>query len=151
MKTLLLCSAIPLLAACLTCQEVPPSRSLSALERAFEDQRLAAMQDASGNLQQFRTMIAAQIEELGQFLVHEARGDDRFNGRLMLVDKVDAELVVAVRNKGKSWREIAEAHPAVRSSSGMKDRQSVGSIRRAYANRTFPWPNSARKPPSHEN
>ncbi len=87
MKTFLLCkSAIPLLAACLTCQEVPPSRGLSDLERAFEDQRQAALQDPGGNLQQFTAMIAAQIEELGQFLVHEARGDDRFNGRLMLVD-----------------------------------------------------------------
>ncbi len=87
MKTLLLsASAIPLLAACLTCQEVPPSRTLSDLQQAFEERRQAAMQGTGGSMQQFRAMMASQIEELDQFLVHEARGDDRFNGRLMLVD-----------------------------------------------------------------
>ena len=32
-----------------------------------------------------------------------------------------------------SWREIAEAHPLVKSASGRKVKPSVGSIRRAFA------------------
>ena len=54
-------------------------------------------------------------------------------GRPVVVDKVDADLVIQLRKEGKSWREIAEAHPPVKSSSGKRGRPSVGSIRRAYA------------------
>jgi hypothetical protein len=52
-------------------------------------------------------------------------------GRPVVVDKVDAGLVVQLRQDGKSWREIAEAHPAVRSASGKRVKPSVWSIRRA--------------------
>ena len=51
----------------------------------------------------------------------------------MVMDKVDAELVVQLKNEGKSWREIAEAHPPVQSASRKKVKPSVGSIRRAVA------------------
>ena len=51
----------------------------------------------------------------------------------MVVDKVDAQLVVELRKEGKSWREVAEAHPHVRSSSGKRVSPSVGSLRRAFA------------------
>ena len=53
-------------------------------------------------------------------------------GRPVVVDKVHAALVMQLRAEGKSWREIAEAHPPVKSSSGKRVRPSVGSIRRAY-------------------
>ena len=49
-----------------------------------------------------------------------------------MVDKVDGELVVRLRGEGKSWREIAEAHPSVKSGK-RKVRPSVGSLRRAFA------------------
>jgi hypothetical protein len=52
-------------------------------------------------------------------------------GRQVVVDRVDAGLVIQLRQDGKSWREIAEAHPAVKSASGKRIRPSVGSIRRA--------------------
>ena len=54
-------------------------------------------------------------------------------GRPVVVDSVDTELVVRLRNDGKSWAQIAEVHPRVRSASGKRIRPSVGSIRRAFA------------------
>ena len=66
----------------------------------------------------------------------KARAKGKPIGRPAVVDKVDAELVVALRNQGKSWREIAAAHPPVKSSSGKKVRPSVGSIRRVFLNAT---------------
>jgi hypothetical protein len=54
----------------------------------------------------------------------------------VVVDKVDAELVVRVRSEGKSWREIAEVHPSIKSATGWRVRPSVGSIRRAFAGAT---------------
>jgi DNA invertase Pin-like site-specific DNA recombinase len=68
--------------------------------------------------------------------MEKARVRGKFIGRPAVVDKVDAELVVQLRNGGKSWREIAEAHPPVKSASGKRVRPSVGSIRRAYAAET---------------
>ena len=50
----------------------------------------------------------------------------------MVVDKIDAELVVQMRDEGKSWREIEEAHPKVKSPSGKRVKPSVGSIRRVF-------------------
>ena len=64
--------------------------------------------------------------------MEKARVKGKAIGRPVVVDKVDAELVVQLRNQGKSWREIAEAHPPVKSSSGRRVRPSVGSIRRAF-------------------
>ena len=65
--------------------------------------------------------------------MEKARARGKAIGRPMVVDKVDAELVVQLKNEGKSWREIAEAHPPVKSASGKKVKPSVGSIRRAFA------------------
>jgi DNA invertase Pin-like site-specific DNA recombinase len=63
----------------------------------------------------------------------KARAKGKAIGRPVVVDRVDAGLVVQLRAEGKSWREIAEAHPRIRSSSGRRVRPSVGSIRRSYA------------------
>jgi DNA invertase Pin-like site-specific DNA recombinase len=63
----------------------------------------------------------------------KARAKGKAIGRPVVVDRVDSALVVQLRNNGKSWREIAAAHPPVKSSSGKRVRPSVGSIRRAYA------------------
>ena len=64
--------------------------------------------------------------------MEKAKAKGKSIGRPNVVDMVDGELVIQLRNEGKSWREIAEAHPAVKSSSGKRVRPSVGSIRRAY-------------------
>jgi DNA invertase Pin-like site-specific DNA recombinase len=63
----------------------------------------------------------------------KARAKGKAIGWPVVVDRVDAALVVQLRQEGKSWREIAEAHPPVKSASGKPLRPSVGSIRRAYA------------------
>ena len=47
--------------------------------------------------------------------------------------KVDAELVMRMRESGESWAEIAELHPPLKLASGRKVRPSVGSIRRAFS------------------
>jgi DNA invertase Pin-like site-specific DNA recombinase len=65
--------------------------------------------------------------------MEKARAKGKAIGRPAVVDKVDAALVVQLRKEGKSWREIAGAHPPVKSASGKRLRPSVGSIRRAYA------------------
>ncbi len=65
--------------------------------------------------------------------MEKARANGKPIGRPVVVDSVDAELVGRLRAEGKSWREIREAHPKVKSSSGKKVRPSVGSIRRAFA------------------
>ncbi len=61
----------------------------------------------------------------------ELDSDARSVGRPAVVDKVDGELVVRMRNQCASWNQIAEAHPPVKSASG-RVRPSVGSIRRAF-------------------
>ena len=63
----------------------------------------------------------------------EGQGKGRAIGRPAGVDKVDSDLVVQLKNEGKSWREIAEAHPPVKSASVRKIRPSMGPIRRAFA------------------
>jgi len=68
--------------------------------------------------------------------MEKARSKGKKIGRPLVVDKVDAELVMQLRKVGKSWREVAEAHPTVKSSSGKKVRASVGSLRRAYSSFT---------------
>jgi DNA invertase Pin-like site-specific DNA recombinase len=62
----------------------------------------------------------------------KARAKGKTIGRPVVVDRVDAALVVQLRQEGKSWREIAEAHPPVKSASGRRVRPSVGSIRRTF-------------------
>ncbi len=65
--------------------------------------------------------------------MEKARNKGKSIGRPMVVGSVDSELVVTLRNAGKSWAQIAEAHPRVKSASGKRIRPSTGSIRRAYA------------------
>jgi DNA invertase Pin-like site-specific DNA recombinase len=67
----------------------------------------------------------------------KARAKGKAIGRPVVVDRVDAGLVVRLRQDGRSWREIAKAHPVVKSASGKRVRPSVGSIRRAYASGTI--------------
>jgi DNA invertase Pin-like site-specific DNA recombinase len=63
----------------------------------------------------------------------KARAKGKAIGRPVVVDRVDADLVVRLRNEGKSWREIAEAHPRIKSVKGKWIKPSVGSIRRVFA------------------
>ena len=67
--------------------------------------------------------------------MEKARARGNPIGRPVVADRVDAELVVGLREAGRSWAEIAEVHPEVKSSSGKKVKPSVGSIRRAIWNR----------------
>ncbi len=67
--------------------------------------------------------------------MEQAKARGKAVGRPAVVDKVDAELVARLRAQGMSWREIAEAHPPVKSASGRKVRPSVGSFRRAWETR----------------
>ena len=64
----------------------------------------------------------------------KARTEGKPIGRPVVVDMVDAHLVVQLRQEGKSWSQIAEAHPRVKSSSGKRIKPSVGSIRRVFEN-----------------
>ena len=64
----------------------------------------------------------------------KARAKGKPIGRPVVVDMVDADLVVQLRQEGKSWSQIAEAHPRVKSSSGKRIKPSVGSIRRVFEN-----------------
>lgn len=43
--------------------------------------------------------------------MEKARAKGRPIGRGVVVDWVDAELMVQLRKEGRSWREITEAHP----------------------------------------
>jgi DNA invertase Pin-like site-specific DNA recombinase len=64
--------------------------------------------------------------------IEKAKAKGKAIGRPIVVDQIDAELVVLLRKNGKSWREITEAHPPVKSSSGKRVRPSTGSIRRVW-------------------
>ena len=46
--------------------------------------------------------------------MEKAKAKGKLIGRPVVVDKVDAELVVRLRKRGRSWSEIAEAHPSVK-------------------------------------
>jgi DNA invertase Pin-like site-specific DNA recombinase len=65
--------------------------------------------------------------------MEKARAKGKPIGRPVVVGSVDAELVVRLRNEGKSWAEIQRAHPRVKSASGKRVRPGTGSIRRAFA------------------
>ena len=60
------------------------------------------------------------------------RASGKAVGRPAVADKVDAGLVAQMRSEGKSWAEIAKAHPSVKLDNGHKVRPSAGSIRRAW-------------------
>jgi DNA invertase Pin-like site-specific DNA recombinase len=77
----------------------------------------------------------------------KARAKGKAIGRPVVVDKVDAALVAQLRAEGKSWREITDAHPSVKSSSGKRVRPSVGSIRRAYDGAKVPDERSTKANP----
>jgi len=64
--------------------------------------------------------------------MEKAKAQGKAVGRPVIVDRVDTSLVLRLRQEGKSWREIAAAHPPVKSASGRKVKPSVGSIRRAW-------------------
>jgi DNA invertase Pin-like site-specific DNA recombinase len=64
--------------------------------------------------------------------MEKAKANGKLIGRPTVVDNIDADFVVELRLAGKSWREIADTHPPVKSSSGNKVTPSVGSIRRAF-------------------
>jgi DNA invertase Pin-like site-specific DNA recombinase len=66
--------------------------------------------------------------------MEKAKAEGKAVGRPVVADKVDADLVVRLRSQGHSWREIAEAHPPVKSGK-RKVSPSVGSIRRAFSRR----------------
>lgn len=59
-------------------------------------------------------------------------GLDAPKGRLRVVDKVDLELVVRLRMRGSSWREIAKLHPPVKSASSARVKPNVATIRRTF-------------------
>lgn len=71
--------ALPFLLGAATAQ-----RTLADLQRQFvaESQRLPAEPSRA----QKAELLAAQVKELARFVADEAKGDDRWNGRLMLAD-----------------------------------------------------------------
>jgi peroxiredoxin len=81
--SLALLSVVPVLAA----QDVPARRSLADVQRAFAMQReqLFAGDEAPSREQELG-LRRRQAGELEAFVQHEAQGDDRWEGRLMLAD-----------------------------------------------------------------
>ncbi len=76
-----------LLALALPAQTVPPARGLAELRAAFERQWQALGQgDALPTLEQQQALLRRQAAELAAFVQHEAKGDDRWHGRLLLAD-----------------------------------------------------------------
>lgn len=77
---------LPLLFACVVLsQALPAQRTLGALQRQF----IAAARDLDAGQptrEQRDALLQRQIAELRTFLADEAKGDDRWNGRLMLAD-----------------------------------------------------------------
>lgn len=68
--------------------------------------------------------------------MEKAKAQGKNVGRPVVVDKVNADLVMRLRGEGKSWWEIAEAHPLVKMPSG-KVKPSMGSIRRAFGKASY--------------
>ena len=54
-------------------------------------------------------------------------------GRPSVLDKLDRELIVHMRQQGASWTQIMEAHPEIKVSRRKKGKPSVASIRRVWA------------------
>jgi DNA invertase Pin-like site-specific DNA recombinase len=82
--------------------------------------------------------------------MEKAKAKGKRIGRPVVVDRVDAGLVVQLRQEGKSWRQIAEAHPPVKSSSSKKVRPSTGSIRRVWQLSSFPNQDASLPPETPE-
>ncbi|MEZ5965675.1 MAG: TlpA disulfide reductase family protein [Planctomycetota bacterium] len=66
-------------------QESAPPRTLLQLRQGFAA-RMDAARKSDGAREAQLKVLAEQARELESFLEHEAKGDDVFNGRLMLVD-----------------------------------------------------------------
>ncbi len=132
MRNLLL-SAVPLLVMALPGQDPPPNRTLTDLERAFEEQRMALMQKPGNQMQNFREMITRHIAEVEQFLLHEARDNDRFNGRLMLVD-MHMSLAQIEEARGALLKMNADESPALilLVAADIADRLGLGEQRGAW-------------------
>lgn len=81
-------AAVLLLAVPLLAQNDAPPRTLQQLQQAFEQQGRAMFKDASANptREQQQALLQRQVAELQAFVQREAKGDDRWNGRLMLAD-----------------------------------------------------------------
>jgi peroxiredoxin len=76
-----------LLAVPFLCQEAPCQRALADLQRTFEQQwRALSAGEAIPSREQQQELLGRQAAELDQFLQKDAKGDDRWNGRLMLAD-----------------------------------------------------------------
>lgn len=75
-----------LIAALLPAQQVPAQRSLTDVQKAFYAQWTQLHEGGRPGRDKEHELLGRQAEELVQFLLHEAKGDDRWNGRLMLAD-----------------------------------------------------------------
>lgn len=65
--------------------------------------------------------------------MEKAKANGKQVGRPVLVDYIDKELVLRLRGEGKSWTEIAAAHPFIKLPPKNRGvRPSVGSIRRVF-------------------
>ncbi len=78
------CSVVPFviaaLAACL-----PAQKTLAELQKQFGDDA-RALEQKQPTREQRGQLLARQVETLAQFVAKDAKGDDRWNGRLMLAD-----------------------------------------------------------------
>ncbi|GAB4160148.1 MAG: hypothetical protein Fur0037_27130 [Planctomycetota bacterium] len=78
--------AVMFAAAMLAAQQVPSARTLDDVARAFRAQWEALNSPERASRDEQRKLLSRQADELRAFLEHEARGDDRWNGRLMMAD-----------------------------------------------------------------
>lgn len=76
---------LPLLTALASAQDVAPPRTLAQLRMAMAE-RFQIAQRAPDRMEATQKILVEFAAELAAFLQHEAKGDDRFNGRLQLVD-----------------------------------------------------------------
>ncbi len=77
--------AFTLLLAALTAQDPAPPRTLATLRMGMAE-RFQTAQRSPQRREAIEKVLADFATELASFLEHEAKGDDRFNGRLQLVD-----------------------------------------------------------------
>lgn len=74
-----------------------------------------------------RAMIAERVKAGMEW----AQKQGKEIGRPGVSEKVDLQLACRLRSEGKSWREIAEEHPSVKSGKARRRKPSASSIRRA--------------------
>lgn len=85
-RRILLISAMGLASLAATATGVRAQQTLAGLQQVFQRQFQEAQGRGGLDNETYRQMLAAQIGRLETFLKDTAKGDDRFNGRLMLVD-----------------------------------------------------------------